>query len=144
MEFIQKSYDRSDQIGKNILRNFLQEHNYILEEDKEDFFHDVIGTLNGEKWYFEVEVKNGFPFTSHQDFKFNSVSFLGRKKRMHDKHPFWYVLICTETGYAVMCYSNIIYQEKYRKNIYIDSRERAGYDTFYRLPLKYCTFFKIR
>jgi len=143
MQFIQNSYDINDQVGKDILRNFLQVHNYILEEDKEDFYHDVVATLDKEKHYFETEIKNLFSFTGPHDYKYDSVSFLGRKKRLHDKHPFWYVVICTKTGYAVMCHSNIIFQDKYKQRLYIDSPDRTGYDYFYRVPLKHCNFFKI-
>jgi hypothetical protein len=47
------------------------------------------------------EVKHKYPFTdATESFKFDTVSFLGRKKKYGD---FWYVIVCGETEALLLC-----------------------------------------
>lgn len=43
-----------------------------------------------------------------------------------------------------MCNSKKIYKEKYKEDLNIDSAERKGVDTFYRVPKEKCFWYKIK
>ena len=144
-EFIQESYNTNDKYAKNILIPYLikiRKHKIVSEE--ENYEHDIISKKNGKLFYWEVEMKHNYPFTCERDFKFSTVSFLHRKKRLHNIHHFFYVIICGETDFALVCNSNDIFKEEYVENFNIYSYDRKGYDEFYRVPKNKCKFFKIK
>jgi hypothetical protein len=144
-KFSQKSYKDNDSLAKDLFSKYITNkrgHNIIKAE--EDFLHDIVTEKGGVKYYFELEMKRNYPFTSRRDYKFSSVSFLGRKKRLHDKHPFHYIIICYETGCAVSCSSEKIYKKEYIEELNISKYERNGDDLFFRVPKDECYFFNLQ
>jgi len=141
--FVKESYNRSNDWGINKIKEYLISAGYkIQEKEKEDYKVDITAEKNGKDHYFEVETKTGYPFTGKSDFKFETVSFLARKKKWADI-GFWYIIVCKETNAFVMCNSQVIYQEKHLTQLEIDSAERKGTDYFYRVPKKDCHWYKI-
>lgn len=141
MKFVQQSYDENDLVAKNALIKVLTKHGWTIISAEENYDHDVIAEKNGEVKYFEVEMKSQYKFTSDGTFPFPTVSFLGRKKRLHDKHPFLYVIISKQTGWAVCCESSVIFQDQYIEKVKINTRDRQGIDTMYRVPKGLCRHF---
>ena len=143
-KFNSKSYDKNDQWAKNLLINYLLNKGYQIIKSVEDYNHDI-EALNetGEKVFFEVEVKTGYPFKGKKSFPFDTVSFTGRKKRIHEIKEFIYIIICKETKWAVACSSSIIYNQNYLEEWYINSSQRSGSDVFYRVSKELCKFFKL-
>lgn len=139
-EFNQESYDRSDFEAKEILTQYLESKGYKILNIEEDFNHDVVAEYNKKPALFEVEFKTGYPFTSRQTFPFSTVSFLGRKKRLHDIQPFTYVIICKETNWAVAARSGTIFNDHYIETLEVDSIDRKGEDLFFRVPKESCNF----
>ena len=142
-KFVQASYDRNDDWGKEVLVRWLKMHGgrfTIIEKEKEDYKVDILAldTKADKLVSFEVEVKHGYPFTDAESFKFDTVSFLGRKKKYGD---FWYVIVCGETEALLLCHSFEIYKEEYREIKTIATNERNGLDEFYRVPKSKCLFY---
>ena len=108
-KFNQESYNKNDGYAKNKFINFIESRGHVVLNSEENFDHDIITEKNGLKYHFELEVKRNYPFTSKKTYKFNTVSFLGRKKRLHLKHNFHYIIICIETEWAVYCGSEDIF-----------------------------------
>ncbi|MGI9555865.1 MAG: hypothetical protein ACR2M9_03310 [Cyanophyceae cyanobacterium] len=140
MKFVQEDYDKYDGVAKDLLADHLIAKGYDILSTEEDFYHDVIAVKDGVKFYFEVEVKLGYPFTSARSFKFPTVSFTGRKLRLHKVEPFFYVIFCLSTRSYLYCHSSIIYNEKYAENVNIYTKKRKGMDKMYRIPKEFCTF----
>jgi hypothetical protein len=142
-KFVQASYDRNDEWGRNVLVQWLQsfaDRFEIVTKDKEDYKVDVLtyDNKNKKQIAFEVEVKHNYPFTDEESFKFDTVSFLGRKKKFGD---FYYVIVCAETEALLMAHSDVIYREEYREIKTIATNERNGLDEFYRVPKSKCLFY---
>lgn len=142
-KFVQASYDRNDEWGKEVLVRWLlnQKGRFdIIPKEKEDYKVDVMAyDKKADKvMSFEVEVKHGYPFTNEQSFKFDTVSFLGRKRKYGD---FWYVIVCGETESILLAHSYEIYKEEYREIKTIATNERNGLDEFYRVPKTKCLFY---
>jgi len=142
-KFVQASYDRNDDWGKEILVRWLKSYGSrftILDKEKEDYKVDIVvlDTKADKLMSFEVEVKHGYPFTDEESFKFDSVSFLGRKKKYGD---FWYAIVCAETEAILIAHSYEIYKEEYREIKTIATTERNGLDEFYRVPKDKCIFY---
>jgi len=143
-KFVQASYDRNDEWGRNVLVQWLESFDgrfEIVTKDKEDYKVDVLtyDNTNQKQIGFEVEVKHNYPFTDAHSFKFDTVSFLGRKKKFGD---FYYVIVCAETEALLMAHSDVIYREEYREIKTIATNERNGLDEFYRVPKDKCLFYK--
>tara|TARA_R110000796_G_scaffold251581_1_gene383401 strand:+ start:63 stop:506 length:444 start_codon:yes stop_codon:yes gene_type:complete len=138
--FVQDDYDKYDNVAKELLIGYLLSRGYTIGSSEENFLHDIIAEKSGVKVYFEVEVKIGVPFTSARSFKFPTVSFLGRKLRLHNITPFFYVIFCLDTRSYLYCHSSKIYDEKYAVNVNIDKKNRKGMDKMYRIPKEFCTF----
>jgi hypothetical protein len=138
--FVQDDYDKYDSVAKDLLIGDLLSRGYTIDSSEEDFFHDVIADKDGVKFYFEVEVKIGYPFTSARSFRFPTVSFTGRKIRLHKKKPFYYVIFCLETKSYLYCHSSKIYDDKYAENVDISKENRKGMDKMYRVPKSFCRF----
>lgn len=140
-KFVQKSYDRNDQWGKDVFLRWVNHMAPDLKEipkEKEDYQVDILMKSPNKTIAFEIEVKHGYPFTSVEDYKFDTVSFLGRKKKYGD---FWYVIVCAETEALLLCPSNFIYKEEHRQIITIATSERNGLDELYRVPKTECYFY---
>ena len=80
--FRKDSYDENDKFAINRIQKYLSKKNFIIEEKKQENFDiDIVAYRNGLKYRIEAEVKNTF-FTDLDSFPFNTVSFLGRKKKI--------------------------------------------------------------
>lgn len=142
--FSKNSYDINDKWGKDLFILHLIKKHFIITESKENFDHDIKAIdFHGQEFLFEIEVKTGYPFKNSKTFPFPTVSFTGRKKRLHDIQEFLYVIICRETQWAIIAKSSDIYNNDYTEELYIDTGVRTGYDEFYRVPLEKCRFFKL-
>lgn len=136
--FVQESYDKSDAWGQSVVKEWLVSRGFVIKwKEAEDYGLDIIAVKDGVPEYFEVEVKTNYSWTGKEDFRFDSVSFLGRKKKWADI-GYWYVIVCRETRAMVMCHSDKIFKSEYREVIDINSYERKGKDTLYRVPKDEC------
>ena len=142
-KFNAQDYFVYDAYAKNRLLVYLSKRGHSVIKDEEDYQHDIVTEKENIRYYFEVEVKKGYSFISKETYKYDTVSFLGRKKRLHEIKPFIYVIICHETGAALYCTSNVIYNEAYKKTINVNTTTRQGIDEVYRVPIDHCQFFII-
>lgn len=143
-KFSKESYNNNDNFAKELFIKFIIQKGHTIINSEENYEHDIITEKDGKTYYFEVEVKHNYPFTDKKSFKFSTVSFLGRKLRLHKIQPFKYVIICAETLYAVACESKLIYKDDYIEELDINKYERKGKDAFYRVPKDDCVFFNIK
>lgn len=140
-KFNRHTYDNYDNYAKVMVKELLEDRGHTILTDTEDYGHDLV-TLRGDKvYYFEVEVKVGYSFYGKGDYPFASVSFLARKLRLHKKQPFYYIIICKETGAIVYCHSSKIFKNDYKQTLTVNSSERQGLDTMYRVPVEECGFY---
>ena len=139
--FSKDDYSKYDKAAKERLCSFLQANGFKIIDKEENYGIDITCELNGKTHYFEVECKVKYPFTCQNDFKFESVSFLGRKS----KYPvgFWYVILCAKTSGAVFCNSEHIFKDEYYKEIEVKRNGIIGLDIFYRVPKEKCKFFQV-
>jgi hypothetical protein len=135
--FVPKSYHRSNKWALNLFCQYLIKKKFEIINSEENYGLDITAKFKNKVFYFEIETKTGYKFTSKKDFKFGTVSFLARKKKWADL-GFLYVIICRETRYAILCHSKVIYQDKYKTDLTINSAERIGSDEFYRVPKDIC------
>lgn len=142
-KFNKESYDNNDDFAKQKFINFIIKKGHKIISNQENFNHDIITEKGGVHYYFELEVKRNYPFTSRDTYIFDTVSFLGRKKRLHVKQPFYYIIICIETEWAVCCDSNKIFIDRYVENLDINTTDRNGKDQMFRVPREECLFFNI-
>jgi hypothetical protein len=142
-KFDRGDYDKYDDVAKRIFIDHLVSKGYKIISDDETFMHDIVAERDNKIVYFEVEVKVGYPFTSQEDFPFPTVSFTGRKIRLHKKKPFFYVIIDIKSSTMVYCHSSLIYHESHAQELSIDKRGRKGFDKFYRVPKEICTFARL-
>jgi hypothetical protein len=139
-KFSKKDYDKDDAWGTEILRQVLIARGYeLVPKEKEDYGIDIVGVRNGLPEFFEVEVKHNYPWTDREDFKFDTVSFLGRKRKWNDLN-FWYCVICAETESIIFAQSSEIFKEDNRQLKQVNSQNRKGLDEFYMLPKEKCFF----
>jgi ABC-type oligopeptide transport system ATPase subunit len=139
MKFVQSLFDSSDDIGKTLLRAYLVRRGHVITDNENRYGIDLFSEKNDKVYRWEVEMKSLRPWTSREDFEFDTVSFLRRKEKWKNE-LFWYVIICRETGAALMCSSDIIFQEKYKQFLKIKTNYRQGTDIFYRVPKELCIF----
>ena len=134
-KFSQRSYNENDRFAKEVVKDFLGSLDWVNEiVDVEDYFVDLeVVDQDGRSHFFEAEVKSGYPFTGAHDFKFDSVSFLGRKKKW-EKHGFYYCIVCRETESICLAHSKDIFKQEYKEIRSINKRDRSGLDAFYRVP----------
>lgn len=141
--FSKDDYSKYDKAAKERLCSFLQARGHKIVDKEENYSIDITSELNGKTHYFEVEckVKEEYKFTCQNDFKFESVSFLGRKS----KYPvsFWYVILCAKTSGAVFCNSEHIFKDEYYEEKKVERNGIIGIDKFYHVPKEKCTFFKV-
>ena len=140
-EFNEDDYSKYDKAAKERLCSFLQARGHKIVDKEENYSIDITSELNGKTHYFEVEFKVKYPFTCQNDFKFESVSFLGRKS----KYPFsfYYVILCFETSGAVYCKSEHIFKDEYCEKTEANRNSTKGLDIFYRVPKEKCKFFQV-
>jgi hypothetical protein len=139
-EFVSDSYDRYDSWARDLFGSFLRSRGHSII-NVEDYRHDIRSVKDGELFLFELEVKTR-RFTCMEDFPFSTVSFLARKKRLHDMAPFWYVIISYESRCAVCCHSSVIFGVE-PEDVDVSSPERPGCDQFYRVDKTKCYFFDV-
>lgn len=142
-KFNQGSYNHSDKYAKDLFIKYITKKGHTIISKEENYDHDVITNKDNKTYYFELETKSKYPFTSINTFPFNSVSFLGRKKRLHLKNKFHYIIICRETEWAITCNSKDIFKDEYIENLNINTQNRKGKDQMYRVPKEECIFFNI-
>jgi hypothetical protein len=144
-KFVKDSYDNNNDFAINIVQNFLINKGYtITTKIIEDYNIDIEAKKDNITKLFEVEVKTGYKFTNRESFKFNTVSFLARKKKWNINKGFFYIIICKETDWALVAKSEDIFKNEYKESLQINSYYRKGNDEFYRVPKELCKFFKIR
>lgn len=139
--FDKESYDKYDDLPKKLVSDFLIGRGHTIISSVEDYNHDLITERNGKRFYFELEVKVGYPFTSAADYKFDTVSFLGRKIRLHNLNSFYYLIMSYETRCIAYCDSTIIFNEEYSQEVSVNGNNRSGIDKLYRVPKNLCGFF---
>ena len=142
-KFRQEDYDNYDEYAKIVFSEYLKKLGHTILSIEEDYNHDLITKKDGEVFYFELEVKKNFAFRDKKSYPHKEVSFLGRKKRLHNIKEFFYVIICKETEWALFSHSSIIFKDEYLKDVYIKSGPRKGKDQFYRIPIKKCRFIQL-
>tara|TARA_R110000803_G_scaffold35795_1_gene77227 strand:+ start:329 stop:781 length:453 start_codon:yes stop_codon:yes gene_type:complete len=139
-EFSKKSYDDNDEYAKKKISNFLIKKGHKIIQYEENYNHDLITEKNESIFYFEFEVKRNYPFTNKEDYKFNTVSFLGRKIRLHNIQPFYYMILCYETDAVVYSHSSDIFKDEYKETLNLNKHNRKGNDEMYRVPIDECSF----
>jgi hypothetical protein len=142
-KFVPESYENNDSKAKDIFLSFIDGKGHTIVNDEEDYMHDVVTEKRGRTYYFELEMKRSVSFTTRESFKYDTVSFLGRKERLHKAHPFYYIIISPDTGYALTQHSDLIYKPEYKKHIRCNTSNRTGNDIVYWVPKEKCKFFKI-
>lgn len=142
-KFSKKSYDENDEYAKIKITKFLINRGHKVIQDEENYNHDLVTIKNGMMFYFEFEVKRNYPFTSKEDYKFSSVSFLGRKIRLHGIQPYYYMILCYETDCVVFCHSSSIFKLDYKEKLILKKYDRNGADEMYRVPINECEFFNL-
>ena len=141
-EFSPHQYKVNNEWGISRVITHLKRKGFeIIEKEEEDYQIDIEAVKDGKTYYYEAEVKTGYPFTDADTFKFPTVSFLGRKKKYHERcGGFYYAIVCRETECLLYCHSSVIYQEEFREIRTINTKHRKGKDEFYRVPKHLCTF----
>lgn len=140
MRFDWQEYKRWDAWGKDIVIDWLTAAGHVMVHNPDKFGIDLYSDYNGKLYLWEVEVTTRRVWTSEEDYVHNTVSFLGRKKKW-DTWPFFYCIICSETRALVMCTSTIIFNDEYKEERYVVSRDKV--DVFYNVPKQLCTFIHI-
>lgn len=142
-EFSKEQYKANDKWGIDRVTKFLVSRGFDIEtKEEEDYQVDIVAEKEGKIYFYEAEVKTGYPFTGSEDYKFPTVSFLGRKKKYHKRCEggFYYCIICRETETLLYCHSSDIYKEEYRQLKRINTAHRNGLDEFYLVPKELCKF----
>lgn len=143
MKFSQLRYDENDPQAKELMIKYFQNHGYSIIAEVENFEHDLIIEKEARKYFIEVEMKASLVFTDSNSFKYDTVSFLKRKDKLHLLAPFTYYIIQPETEWAVFCHSNIIYREKYKVIKTTNSRKNE-IEEYYHVPKQFCTFIDLK
>ena len=140
-KFVQESYDTNDAYGKAILTAWLKTQDWVGKIiDIENYGVDLeVLDSNGNLHLFEAEVKTSYPWKDKESFKFNTVSFLGRKEKWKER-GFYYALICSETQAMCIAHSSRIFKEEFKEVLNIKTSHRNGLDCFYRVPKDLCNW----
>ena len=138
-KFVQESYDTNDAYGKAIVIAWLKTQDWVADIiEEEDFGVDIeVVDHQGRSTFIEAEVKGNYPWTNKESFPFDTVSFLGRKKKWEGK-GFYYALVCAETQAMCIAHSSQIFKEEFREVRRINTGHRQGLDAFYRVPKDLC------
>ena len=139
-KFNRKSYDDNNQWAIDIITSFLENNGYDCPPKPEDYKADISAFKDGKEKLFEAETKYTF-FEDESTFPFPTVSFAARKKKYGD---FVYIIISKKSNWAIACESSVIYNDKFKEEVHVNTSDRLGMDSFYRVPKELCHFFKIR
>ena len=93
MKFSQPRYDENDPAAKKLMIKFFQNHEYSIISEVEKFEHDLIIEKKGKIYFIELEMKASLVFTDSNSFKYDTVSFLKRKDKLHLIAPYTYFII---------------------------------------------------
>jgi hypothetical protein len=138
--FRKDSYDLNNDSAISKVQKYLEDNGFTVEEKEvEDYDIDVIANKDGLEYRIEVEVKNTY-FEDEETYPFDTVSFLGRKKKYSDPGMFYYFLLSTKHNSFLYCESDIIYKEKHKETATVNTSQRYGEDLFYRVPKELCKF----
>lgn len=141
--FNQELYNHTDELAKEMFKAHLKDTGHSIVSEIEDYNHDLVTMKDGVTHYFELELNLSNQFKGKSNFKYNKVSFLGRKKRLHKLNSYHYIIMCPNTGWAVGCDSDVIFNEDYYVEGYANTTHKNGLDGFYRVPKELCYFFKL-
>ena len=142
-QFDAKMYTNTDNLAKEMFKPFITNRGHIITKEDEDYKHDLQTEKDGEVFLFELEISLANVFSSKEDYKYEKVSFLGRKERLHDIEPFYYVIICKATRTALVAHSSDIYCGDNYIERYVNTPNREGLDRFYVVDKDKVKFFKI-
>lgn len=140
--FNQQTYDDNDAKAKAIFSTYIKSKGHTVTIDEENYGIDIITSKNDKTFKFELEISS-INFTNENDFPYEQIHFLGRKKKMMDKQGnYFYVIISTNQEYAVMAQAKYIFKEENYITKYAGAG-RDGIDEFYQLPKENVKFFKL-
>lgn len=140
--FNQASYDENDAKAKAIFSTYIKSKGHIISSNEENYGIDIITSKNKKEFKFELEISS-INFTNENDFPYDNIHFLGRKKKMMDRQGnYFYIIISTNLEYAVMAQAKYIFKQENYITKYAGNG-RDGVDEFYQLPKNQVKFFKI-
>jgi hypothetical protein len=140
--FNQASYDENDAKAKAIFSSYIQSKGHTVITDEESYGVDIITSKNKKEFKFELEISS-INFTNENDFPYDNIHFLSRKKKMMDRQGnYFYIIISTNLEYAVMAQAKYIFKQENYITKYAGNG-RDGVDEFYQLPKDHVKFFKI-
>ena len=135
-DFVQESYERNDWLGKTMLTWYLMKAGHKVNVPKENFGIDMTSTKDGKQFHWEVEMKHNVQWVDAASFPYPTVSFLKRKQKMGDN--FWYAILCADTQALLFARASDIFQEKFREDVKVNTKERQGISECYRVPKELC------
>jgi hypothetical protein len=139
--FDYKKYLETDAKAKELMSRYLSNKGYTVNLKEEDYGIDIEATKNENTVLFELEISS-IDFDK-ENFKYNEVHFLARKKKMLDKQgDYNYVIISSNHQYALTAKASDIFKEDNYITKYA-GKGRDGVDEFYKLPIDKVKFFKI-
>ena len=142
-KFSKESYDQFDSMVKNIVIDFIEYNGGLITKAEEDYSFDIEFSYNDMGYLAEVEAKSNYRFNDADSFPFETVSFTGRKLRLHNITPFWYIVVNYIDMVAIVCHSSKIYRDEYLEQLNINTEHRKGRDEFYRVPKEECKFINL-
>lgn len=139
--FNQASYDENDAKAKAIFSSYIKTKGHNIDSNEENYGIDIITSKDGKEFKFELEMSSvNF---NEEDYKYDNVHFLARKKKMLDRQgDYWYVIISSNEEYALMVKASKIFKKENYLTKYAGNG-RDGVDEFYQLPKNQVKFFMI-
>lgn len=139
--FDEKQYSQHDVLGKKRFKSFCEKNGFEYNIPNENKGIDATLIIGGKEFRCEIEVKKS-RWKNKKDFPFDTVSFLARKKRLHNESPFWYFIFSFYENSALCCNSVDIYKEEYITNKFADRKNgTADTDQYYHVPKSKVWFF---
>lgn len=139
--FDYKKYLQTDAKAKELMSNFLTKKGYNVEQKEEDYGIDLIANKNNQQVKFELEISS-IDFDL-DNYKYDEVHFLARKKKMLDKQgDYHYIIISSNHQYALTAKASDIFKQDNYITKYA-GKGRDGIDEFYKLPKQQVKFFKL-
>ena len=139
--FDYKKYLETDAKAKELMSKFLTKKGYSVVKKEEDYGIDLIATKNNITGLFELEISS-INFDK-ENYPYNEVHFLARKKKMMDKEgDYHYIIISSNHQYALTAKASDIFKEENYITKYA-GKGRDGIDEFYKLPKDNVKFFKL-
>ncbi len=139
--FSQDDFNANDDWGKQVVKRHLLRLGLEVLTPRDKYAIDLAARdkATNKVARYEVEVKHNYPWTSHQDFPFPTVSFLARKHKYTDRE-FWYCVVCRETEAIIVAKSTDIFKPENKVTKSVSARSRQGNDEFYELSKEQCIF----